>query len=131
MGAMTYATVGSNKLNEAKAFYDDLLAVADLTPLFDHPSGGRVYGKGEQFSFAVLGPFDGGAASVGNGSMVAFSFDSRAEVDEFYSKAIELGGRPEGGPSPRGPNWYFSHFRDLDGNKLCAYCTSSDVYAAG
>lgn len=122
MGALTYCTVGSNRLDEAKAFYDALLNSADIVPVFEHPSGGRVYGRGETPNFAVLAPFDGRAATVGNGSMFAFSFETRGEVDAFYAKALELGAACDGAPGVRGPGLYFSYFRDLDGNKLCAFC---------
>jgi catechol 2,3-dioxygenase-like lactoylglutathione lyase family enzyme len=121
MATLAYCTVGSNRLEEAKVFYDGLLALTDLAPLFEHPSGGRVYGKAGAPTFGVLGPFDGSPATVGNGSMFAFSFDTRAEVDAFHAKALELGGSCEGPPGLRGPNWWFSYFRDLDGNKLCAF----------
>jgi len=57
---LSYATVGSNRLNEAKAFYDDLLASAGITSLFEHPSGGRIYGKEGRVVFGVVAPFDGG-----------------------------------------------------------------------
>lgn len=122
MGVLAYCTVGSNRLAEAKAFYDALLGGAGLQALFEHPSGGRVYGAHGVPNFAVLGPFDGKPATVGNGSMFAFSFDSRADVDAFHAKALELGGTCAGAPGVRGPDWYFSYFRDLDGNKLCAFC---------
>ncbi len=59
---------------------DALLGSAGITPLFEHPSGGRVYGQ------------DG------------------------HAKALALGGSNEGAP-----RFYFSVFRDLDGNKLCAF----------
>lgn len=120
---LTYCTFGSNDLENAKAFYDALLGSAGIEPMFEHPSGGRVYGRDGAFCFAVLGPFNGEAATVGNGSMASFQFDSRAEVDAFHAKALALGGVSEGGPGVRGPDWYFSYFRDLDGNKLCAFCT--------
>ena len=122
MAALAYCTVGSNRLEEAKAFYDALLDSAGIPALFEHPSGGRVYGVGGAPNFAVLGPFDKQPATVGNGSMSAFSFATRAEVDAFYAKAMALGAVDEGAPGVRGPDWYFSYFRDLDGNKLCAYC---------
>ena len=43
MVALGHATVGSNRLDAAKAFYDALLSSADITPLLEHPSGGRIY----------------------------------------------------------------------------------------
>lgn len=121
MGALTYCTVGSNRLDQAKVFYDALLTSAGMAPIFEHPSGGRVYGQGGTPNFAVLGPFDGQAATVGNGSMFAFSFDTRGEVDGFHTKALELGASCEGAPGVRGGGLYLSYFRDLDGNKLCAF----------
>jgi catechol 2,3-dioxygenase-like lactoylglutathione lyase family enzyme len=117
-----YAVVGSNSLGKAKTFYDALLGSAGITPLLEHPSGGRYYGKGGMLLFGVLGPHNGEPASVGNGSMTSFSFDSRTEVDAFHRKALELGGHDEGAPGYRAPNYYMSYFRDIDGNKLCANC---------
>jgi catechol 2,3-dioxygenase-like lactoylglutathione lyase family enzyme len=122
MGArMAYATVGSNDLEAAKAFWDALLEPAGIAPMFDHPSGGKVYGREGEFCFAVLGPYDKGPATVGNGSMIAFNLQSRGEVDVFHAHALELGARDEGAPGFRAPTFYFSYFRDLDGNKVCAF----------
>lgn len=121
MVALGYATVGSNKLEEAKKFYDALFATAGVAPAFEHPSGGRIYGKDGSLFFGVLGPYDKKPATVGNGTMVAFNCDSREEVTAFHAKALELGGVDEGAPGERGPKFFFSYFRDLDGNKLCAY----------
>jgi predicted lactoylglutathione lyase len=56
--------------------------------------------------------------------MFAFRFDTRPQVDAFHAKALALGGTDEGAPGERGPKMYFSYFRDLDGNKLCAFCMS-------
>ena len=115
-----YAVVGSNRLEQARIFYDALLGSAGIEPLLDHPSGGRYYGKGGVLFFGVLGTYDGQPATVGNGSMVSFVFDSRAEVDAFQQKALELGAKDEGAPGYRAPTYYMCYFRDLDGNKLCA-----------
>lgn len=120
MPNLSYTTVGSNSLEEAKVFYDALLGSIGMSPMFEHPSGGRLY-TSDAGLFGVIGPHDGKPATVGNGTMVGFSFDTREEVDAFHAKGLELGGTNEGDPGERAPSAYFSYFRDLDGNKLCAY----------
>ena len=40
----------------------------------------------------------------------------------LLDKAIELGGTDEGPPGERMDNFYAGYFRDLDGNKLNAFC---------
>jgi catechol 2,3-dioxygenase-like lactoylglutathione lyase family enzyme len=117
-----HGTVGSNDLEKAKAFYDALLGSAGVTALFPHPTGGRVYGKDGVPFFVVLGPYNRQPATIGNGSMHGFRFDRRGEVDAFHAKALALGGTDEGAPGERAPTFYMSYFRDLDGNKLCAFC---------
>ncbi len=119
-----YSTVGSNRLAEANSYYDALLATAGMTKLFDHRSGGRIYGRDGEPLFGVLGPYDRNPATVGNGQMTGFHFDTRAEVDMFHATGLALGGVCEGAPGERRPGWYVAYFRDLDGNKLCAYCTA-------
>jgi len=121
MPSVSYITVGSNDLEKAKAFYDGLLGSIGMKGAFDHPSGGRLYRGKDTGLFGVLGPYDGKPASVGNGTMGGFKFDTRAEVDAFHAKAMELGATNEGDPGERGPGSYFAYFRDLDGNKLCGY----------
>lgn len=120
-----YALVGSNDLDKAKAFYDALLGSVGMPTMFEHSSGGRVYGNsmGQPF-FAVVAPFDGKPATVGNGSMLSLSFDSREAVDAFHACALSLGGVDEGVPGLRGApenGFYAAYFRDLDGNKFCAF----------
>jgi predicted lactoylglutathione lyase len=53
--------------------------------------------------------------------MHGFSFETPQEVDAFHAKALALGGSDEGVPGYRAPKFYMSYFRDLDGNKLCAF----------
>jgi catechol 2,3-dioxygenase-like lactoylglutathione lyase family enzyme len=125
-----YAVVGSNKLPEAKNFYVSLLARLEMTHMFDHPSGGALYGKDGALLFGVLGPFDGKPATVGNGMMIALKAPTRAAVDSIHSLALSLGGTTEGAPGVRGPNpegpFYGAYFRDLDGNKLCVFHWQSE-----
>jgi catechol 2,3-dioxygenase-like lactoylglutathione lyase family enzyme len=121
MAKINYTTVGSNKLEEAKAFYDALLPLAGFGPAMEHHSGGRAYANADGQIFGVFGPFDKQAATVGNGSMLAFAFDERDEVDAFHAKGLELGATDDGSPGERNPGAYFAYFRDLDGNKICGY----------
>jgi catechol 2,3-dioxygenase-like lactoylglutathione lyase family enzyme len=122
MISLGHGSVGSNDLPKAKTFYDALLGSADITLFYEHPSGGRVYWADGRPFFVLLGPYDKKPATVGNGSMHGFRFDTRKEVDAFHAKALELGGADEGAPGERAPTFYMSYFRDLDGNKLCAFC---------
>jgi len=121
LARLSYMTVGSRDLDRAMAFYDELLGSIGMAKVFDHPRGGRLYAAKGVGMFGVLKPYDGEEACVGNGSMCGFSFETTEEVDAFHAKALELGGTDEGQPGPRLPNTYFAYFRDLDGNKLCAY----------
>lgn len=117
---LRYATIGSNNLDKALAFYTELLGTQGVTKLFDHPRGGALFGKGGAPVLGVLKPFNGEAATAGNGAMVAFDLPSREDVDAFYSKAIELGATDEGAPGERGPGFYMAYFRDPEGNKFAA-----------
>ena len=74
----------------------------------------------DDFAFAVALPFDGEAATNGNGTMIGFDVGSIEEVKRLYKKAIELGGICEGEPSQKGPR-FSGYVRDLDKNKLCFY----------
>ncbi|MBR9805253.1 VOC family protein, partial [bacterium] len=80
----------------------------------------------DQPGLAESVPFNQEAATVGNGTMVALAMPSREAVDALYKKAIDLGGSCEGKPGfrPEGNDsgFYAGYFRDLDGNKLNAFC---------
>jgi catechol 2,3-dioxygenase-like lactoylglutathione lyase family enzyme len=71
--------------------------------------------------FYVYIPFDGNAASAGNGSMVAFAAPSSAAVDAAHAAGLESGGTDDGAPGPRdryGAGYYAAYLRDPDGNKV-------------
>jgi catechol 2,3-dioxygenase-like lactoylglutathione lyase family enzyme len=114
-----YVTLGTNDLDRAARFYDALLGEL----------GAGRYMASDRFvawavapdkpALGVIKPYDGKAATVGNGTMVAMVVDSKAKVDALYKKAMELGATDEGAPGPRGDSgFYAAYFRDLDGNKL-------------
>lgn len=121
-----YVTLGTNHYEQAAAFYDALLAEISASRIME----------GEQFiawgvsptqpSLGIIKPFNGQPACVGNGSMVALVVDSADKVKALHAKALALGGSDEGGPGPRGTSgFYAAYFRDLDGNKLNAFCMQS------
>ena len=116
-----YVSLGTNDLERACNFYDQLMASIGHKRIFDM-DGFVTWGQSlEHPGVAVTRPFDGSDATVGNGVMVAMLMPSREAVDAFYQKAIELGASDEGAPGQRGEGFYAGYFRDLDGNKLNAF----------
>lgn len=119
-----YCTIGSNNLARAKRFFDAALAPLGIACL-ETDAGEIGYGHtGGRSELWIVKPFDGRPASVGNGSMPAFSAPSRAAVDAFHAAGLAAGGSDEGAPGLRryGPNFYAAYLRDPDGNKLSAVC---------
>ncbi|MDB5693976.1 MAG: glyoxalase [Alphaproteobacteria bacterium] len=122
-----YVTLGTNDLDEARAFYDALFGSIGAGRLMEMPSGFTLYGRAwGQPGVAVTPPYDGKPATAGNGNMISLVMDSRARVDALHGKALELGGSDEGPPGVRGDDgeraFYGAYFRDPEGNKLCAFC---------
>jgi catechol 2,3-dioxygenase-like lactoylglutathione lyase family enzyme len=121
-----YVMLGTNDLARARKFYDAVVgplggAVLDAWSNDTHIFWGAGAGKP---MFGVTKPYDGGAAGPGNGTMISFAAGTRAQVDAAHATALKLGGKDEGAPGIRGsdPNgFYAAYFRDLDGNKLCAF----------
>ena len=121
-----YVTVGSNDLEKARSFYDQLMPVMGAGRMFEFGDNFTMYGVGMgKPGLAVCKPADGNSATVGNGNMAAIACDTRDRVDAFYNKALALGGSDEGPPGVRGDEgeqaFYAAYCRDPDGNKLCAF----------
>lgn len=117
-----YITLGTNHLARAAGFYDALLSEIGAKRLWDSDRGICWGTSMDAPTLAVMTPFDGQPATVGNGVMVGLDVRSRDAVARMHAKAISLGGKDEGPVGPRGDTWYCGYFRDLDGNKLLAYC---------
>lgn len=118
-----YTTVGTNDLPRAAAFYDELLAVVGAKRFMEFETFIAWAVAPDKPGFAVTKPYDGKAATVGNGTMIALVVDSKEMVHKVYDKAIALGGKDEGPAGPRGDEFYAGYFRDLDGNKLNVFWT--------
>jgi predicted lactoylglutathione lyase len=117
-----YVTLGTNDLARAAKFYDAIAAELD-TPRMMEFDGFIAWGKpGGAAGIGLTKPFDGNAATVGNGVMVALEAKDKEQVDRLYEIALANGGTCEGPPGPRGDGgFYAGYFRDPDGNKLNAF----------
>lgn len=118
-----YATLGTNDLDRAATFYDPVMVLLGATRLWAYDRGIAWGTSTDQPSLGILKPFDGEPATVGNGAMVAFKAESKDVVEQVHRLALVLGGANEGDVGPRGQGFFGAYFRDLDGNKLCVYCT--------
>ena len=116
-----YVTLGTNDRARSAKFYDALCGELGAGRMMENeqfiawgvPGGGAGIG--------ITAPFDGAAASVGNGVMVALEAKDRAQVDAIYATAMANGASDEGAPGERWPGFYAGYFRDPDGNKLNAF----------
>ncbi len=118
-----YVTLGTNQFERAALFYDALLAEIGAKREWDMDDFILWSVSPRQPSLSIIKPYNGEAATVGNGSMIALSVKTKEQVHALYDKAMELGGKDEGGPGPRGDSgFYAAYFRDLDGNKLNVFC---------
>ncbi len=119
---ISHTTFGTNDLARAEAFFDGLLPMLNGKK---HVKTDRAvfyaFGDGAA-KLAISQPFNGEPASVGNGTMLAFTVPSIDAVHDVYSKALALGAKDEGEPGPRYNGLYYgAYFRDLDGNKFTVF----------
>ena len=116
-----YVTLGTNDREKSAKFYDAICGELGCGRMMEteqfiawgKPGGGAGIG--------ITRPFDGNAASVGNGVMVAFEAKDEEQVRRLHDIALANGGSDEGPPGPRGEGFYAGYFRDPDGNKLNAF----------
>lgn len=115
--------VGTNDLERSVAFYGPLFEVMGLQPCYRDEKVASWGRKDDPLypQFFTGYPFNGDRASVGNGGMAAFRFESRTLIDHLYQLALSNGGSDEGPPGLRpqySESFYGAYVRDPDGNKL-------------
>ncbi|MEM6355798.1 MAG: VOC family protein [Pseudomonadota bacterium] len=129
---IAYVTVGADDIALAKRFYSASLPALGYG--LEEGSEGLSYAlpavPGQSPvppDFYVKPTFDGGPASAGNGSMVAFEAGSQMQVRELHAAALAAGGADEGGPGFRdayGPRFYVGYLRDPQGNKIALFSSN-------
>jgi len=117
-----YVTLGTNNLERSGKFYRTIMDELGI-PLTRTTEKSMSWGKfGSGGGLSITKPFDGNAASIGNGMMIALEAKDHDQVHKVYALALANGGTDEGEPGPRGGSiFYGGYFRDPDGNKLCIY----------
>ena len=127
-----YVTLGTNDLQKNAPFYDAIAKEMGVGRMMDFDTFIAWGQWGGGAGVALTKPFDGNAATVGNGTMVALEAKDKEQVQRLYDIALANGGSDEGAPGPRGEpdengnTFYAGYFRDPDGNKLNAFCMAKD-----
>jgi catechol 2,3-dioxygenase-like lactoylglutathione lyase family enzyme len=116
-----YVTVGTNDLERGAKFYDAIAAEMGVGRMMEWDGAIAWGAPGGGAGIGLTKPFDGKAASVGNGVMIALEAKDKDQVDRLHAVALANGGTCEGAPGPRGDTFYAAYFRDIDGNKLNAF----------
>ncbi len=111
----------------SRSFYQAALAPLGIELMMElgpdkTESGGTAIGFGRDGN-----PFFwiGDKERVGQGTHVAFTARSRAEVDAFHAAAVAAGGRNNGAPGLRphyGAHYYAAFVHDPDGINVEAVC---------
>ena len=129
----SHVMLGTNNLSESIAFYDLVMPVLGYTRQ-DTGDTYAGYGKKEDIGTGVnclwIGnPLDGQPATPGNGVNIALLAETRKQVDEFHTLALENGGQDEGAPGLRDihPSFYAAYVRDPSGNKLVVVCHGEEA----
>jgi catechol 2,3-dioxygenase-like lactoylglutathione lyase family enzyme len=117
-----YVTLGTRDLPRAVKFYDAIAKEMDTPRFMEFETFVAWAKKDGPPGVAVTLPFDKKPATWGNGVMVALQAKDPDQVKRLYDLALSMGGTDEGPPGDRGGGFYAAYFRDLDGNKLNAFC---------
>ena len=117
-----FVMVGTNNLAKAINFYDTLLNTIELQRVVTNEkyAGYASKNKPDEVEFYVTNPVNKDKATFGNGTQISFLVKSKDLVNNFYNTGLKLGGKDEGAPGIRSGD-YYCYFRDLDGNKVCAF----------
>ena len=119
-----FVMVGTNDLEKSSKFYDATLVHLGLKKITitERYIGYGHTNEDNEVKFYITKPYNKKTATVGNGTMVALSAETKEAVDKFHATALENGAVNEGEPGIRSDGNYYGYVRDNDGNKITARC---------
>ena len=115
---IVHMCVGTKDLARGAKFYDALAAELGASRMMETEKAIGWRNPETGIGIAITLPFDGKAATVGNGVMATIGAKDREQVDRLHAIALANGGSDEGPPGIRDNGFYAAYFRDPDGNKL-------------
>ena len=114
---LAYAILGTNDLQQAASFYDEIFAELGARRMQESERS-IGWSSEQQPGMAVALPYDGKPAVASNGGMLSLACKSKMQLDALYERVLELGASDEGKPGYRHEGVYMAYWRDLDGNKM-------------
>ena len=115
-----------SSMERSKAFYSNALdplgigVIMEVSAKETAADAHAGFGKRNRAFFWI-----GTGSRPKGGAHVAFTAQTRAEVDSFYRAALAAGGRDNGAPGPRPhyhKHYYGAFVLDPDGNNIEAVC---------
>jgi predicted lactoylglutathione lyase len=99
---------------ESMKFYTPILQVLGIKALYDQ----------DEYTAYGTDSFQSEKEDVTRKMHLAFSADSRIQVEEFYQTALAAGGQSNGAPGLRehGPKYYAAYVLDFEGNNIEVVC---------
>ena len=88
----SHVMIGTNDLDKAKAFYDNLLTTLEVRPA--RVDGHRIFYITKTGVFSVTKPINGEAATPANGGTIGFAANSPEQVNAWHAAGIAAGGVP-------------------------------------
>jgi catechol 2,3-dioxygenase-like lactoylglutathione lyase family enzyme len=116
----SHVMIGTNDLEKAKTFYDNLLGTLGVPP--GRVDRHRVFYRTPTGVFSVSKPINGQPATAANGGTIGFAASSPEQAAAWHAAGIANGGATcEDPPGLRADGkTYLAYLRDPDGNKICA-----------
>jgi catechol 2,3-dioxygenase-like lactoylglutathione lyase family enzyme len=116
--------IGASNLEASKTFFVKALAPLGVTVVMEVPDGVGL-GRDHKPSFWLS------ASTVKCGPLhLAFTAETRSQVDDFYRRAMAAGGRDNGPPGLRPqyhPHYYGAFVIGPDGHNVEAVCHRPEV----